>query len=69
VPPQQALADAVNQSLAPPEQVTLAWLYRHVPVSLWVAFVALLAAAFITGVAVARTDIYVSIEKFFKTVL
>jgi hypothetical protein len=32
-----------------PDKVTLSWLVKHVPVSFWLWFVGLLAAAFVAG--------------------
>jgi len=43
--------------LSPPEKVTLPWLFRHVPVNLWLAALSLLAAAFAAGVHASRFPI------------
>ena len=39
----------IYRELAPPEKVTLLWLVRHVPVSLWLIAGGLLLAAFTLG--------------------
>jgi hypothetical protein len=45
----------VATDLALPENVTMSWLARHVPVSFWLWAVAIVAAAFSTGVAAGQT--------------
>ena len=61
---QKAEADAAT-SVAPPQveadlelpgRVTLAWLWQHVPASLWIWLLGLLVAAFIFGVTVGQID-------------
>jgi len=39
-----------------PEKVTLVWLFRHVPVSLWMQFSGLVVAVFLAGVTVGQTS-------------
>lgn len=56
VPLQPDPADPTTQpngSLAVPETVTLRWLYDHVPHSLWLSVLGMLAAAFALGVTAA----------------
>lgn len=54
--------------LAVPERVTLAWLFKNVPIGLWASALGLLGGAFVLGVAVARTDVYISLDRWIRSV-
>jgi len=61
ISPDQAAGAGVSRppatELPPPENVTLPWLVRHVPVRLWLTAVGLLAATFVAGVQASRLPI------------
>lgn len=46
-----------SQPLEPPDKVTLSWLFTHVPVPLWGAFIGLLIAMFSLGVTSSKFEI------------
>jgi hypothetical protein len=52
-PPQEPQEMALQQSLQVPDRVTLHWLYKHVPYTLWAWLVGLLMAAFAIGATAA----------------
>jgi len=52
--------------LCPPEEVTIPWLLKHVPVRLWLAALSLLLAAFLAGVGSTRISIVGEIFQFNK---
>lgn len=41
-------------TLAPPDSVTLSWLYQHVPAKLWASAAGILATAFLAGVSISQ---------------
>ena len=51
------------QPLQSPEKVTLKWLFTHVPVPLWLAFISLLAGVYSIGV---KTSHYEIVRDVFK---
>jgi hypothetical protein len=51
-----------QKSVEYPEKVTLSWLYKHVPVKLWISFVAILLTAFSLGLAFSETKLYGTIK-------
>ncbi len=44
--------------LEPPQHVTLAWLWNHVPWAVWVSLGAALCVAFVAGITFGRSDLY-----------
>ena len=52
-PPQEPQEMASQQPLKIPDRVTLHWLYKHVPYTLWASLVGLLAASFFIGATAA----------------
>ena len=52
-----------------PERVTLAWLFKNVPVTLWFSGLGVVGGAFLLGVAVGRTNAYMAFEQWFKSLL
>jgi hypothetical protein len=50
-------------ALAPPEAVTLGWLFKHVPVRLWLSFLGLIVAVFVAGVQASRLSL---VQEFFE---
>jgi len=49
--------EIIAGSLSPPENVTLKWLFMHVPVLLWLAFVGLLVGVYSLGVKTSQLAI------------
>ncbi len=47
-----------NAGLEPPQHVTLAWLWNHVPWAVWVSLGAALCVAFVAGITFGRSDLY-----------
>ena len=60
--PPQTLPTSVGKPLAPPDKVTLAWLWQHAPISLWAAAASALAVAFALGVGAGQSRLYVELE-------
>ena len=52
-PPQEPQKMASQQSLQVPDRVTLHWLYKQVPFTLWASLVGLLIASFVIGATAA----------------
>ena len=44
----------IHKELSIPERVTLAWLFKHVPVHLWAAALGVIAAVFVLGIKAAH---------------
>jgi uncharacterized protein YlbG (UPF0298 family) len=60
-----------SHHLPPPEKVTIPWLFKHVPVRLWIAALGLLIAAFLAGVSSTRLTLVKEIfhlDKFPATI-
>jgi hypothetical protein len=66
VPPLKQGNPETSPELPAPDRVTPAWLYRHVTVGTWMSGIGLLFAAFLIGVAVARTEWYKALEAWIK---
>ena len=47
------LAEQAKPELQVPERVTIRWLFRHVPITLWLSIVAVAGAVFLGGYACA----------------
>lgn len=60
-----AVTPPATAPLSAPGQVSLAWLWQHVPVSLWVVALALLLATFLAGVGIGQTKIYRDVLELF----
>ena len=45
-----------------PEKISLAWLYKYVPLSFWLALVGAFVIAFTAGVTFSQTDLYKSLK-------
>ena len=48
--------------LTSPEKVTLAWLWQHAPVGLWVSAAGVLAVIFLFGVTLGQSKLYTELE-------
>ena len=66
VPPVVPHKDSVSQ-MAPPERATLAWLFRNVPVTLWISGFSLDIAAFGFGAAVGGAAAYTKLSALIKS--
>lgn len=62
---QPALEDKVEP--VAPEKVTLHWLFKNVPISLWVAAIGVLSAVFVFGAAVGNTEPIKDVLAWFKS--
>jgi hypothetical protein len=51
-----SLSKTKAAELAPPEKVTLAWLFNHLSWRVWLTFAGSLGAAFLVGLALGRND-------------
>ena len=50
-----------------PPKMTLSWLFKHAPISLWVQFLGALIAAFLFGIAFSQTGLYANIRSLLET--
>ena len=46
-----------SKELSPPEKVTLAWLWKHVPARFWISAIGILFAAFMLGIQASRLSL------------
>ncbi|RMH45687.1 MAG: hypothetical protein D6694_04415 [Gammaproteobacteria bacterium] len=46
-----------SKELSPPEKVTLAWLWKHVPARFWASAIGILFAAFMLGIQASRLSL------------
>ena len=50
-----------------PEKITLAWLFRHMPLSYWSVLIGLLITVFFSGVQIGQTKFYQDIVSEFQS--
>ena len=49
-----------------PQKITLSWLTKHAPISLWLKLLGALVTAFLLGVGFAQTKLYDNIQELWK---
>ena len=64
--PEQAHYAVAATELETPQHVTISWLFKHVPVSLWFAAVALAVSIFLAGVFAGQTRLYQHVIDLFS---
>jgi len=56
-----------NEQLEWPQKITLSWLYAHAPFGLWMKAGGFLLAAFLLGIAVGQSQLYIEISNKLNT--